>query len=48
MDGDDIMILDTFDTIFVWVGAQANRTEKQNARHIANVTIALSPNSVHC
>ncbi|VDM38758.1 unnamed protein product [Toxocara canis] len=37
LDGDDIMLLDTGDNIYVWVGAQANENEKENAKQTAEV-----------
>lgn len=35
LDGDDVMILDALNTIYVWVGAKANENEKKNALETA-------------
>lgn len=37
LDGDDVMILDALNTIYVWVGAKANENEKKNALETAKV-----------
>ena len=41
MDEDDIMILDTYDTIYFWVGNGARREEKVDALHMISVRIFL-------
>ena len=35
LDGDDVMILDGFNTIYVWIGAGANKEEKDHAEATA-------------
>uniref|UniRef100_A0A0M3I415 Gelsolin-like domain-containing protein n=1 Tax=Ascaris lumbricoides TaxID=6252 RepID=A0A0M3I415_ASCLU len=40
LDGDDVMILDGLNTIFVWIGANANATEKKHANTTAKVKYA--------
>ncbi|CAD6191665.1 unnamed protein product [Caenorhabditis auriculariae] len=35
LDGDDVMILDALNTIYVWVGASANTNEKREAENTA-------------
>jgi len=35
LDGDDVMMLDTRDCIFVWIGEHANDNEKKSAQEIA-------------
>lgn len=37
LDGDDVMILDGLNTIFVWIGANANASEKKHANTTAKV-----------
>lgn len=37
MDGDDVMILDGLNLIYVWVGNGANREEKDAAESTAKV-----------
>uniref|UniRef100_A0A9J2PXZ7 Gelsolin-like domain-containing protein n=1 Tax=Ascaris lumbricoides TaxID=6252 RepID=A0A9J2PXZ7_ASCLU len=37
LDGDDVMILDTGDIIYVWVGAQTSASEKENVNLAAAV-----------
>lgn len=37
LDGDDVMILDGLNLIYVWVGNGANPEEKQAARETADV-----------
>lgn len=37
VEEDDIMLLDTHDTIFLWVGKDANQTEKKEAMTTALV-----------
>uniref|UniRef100_A0A914QVR7 Gelsolin-like domain-containing protein n=1 Tax=Panagrolaimus davidi TaxID=227884 RepID=A0A914QVR7_9BILA len=39
LDGDDVMILDLFNTIYVWVGAGANKEEKEAAEATAKVCL---------
>ena len=38
LEPNDVMILDTFDEIFVWVGEGANQTEKKKSLDLAMVT----------
>ncbi|KAK6031470.1 gelsolin repeat protein, partial [Ostertagia ostertagi] len=38
LDGDDVMILDALNRIYVWVGEGANPSEKTNAVHTAEAT----------
>uniref|UniRef100_A0A9J2PC02 Gelsolin-like domain-containing protein n=1 Tax=Ascaris lumbricoides TaxID=6252 RepID=A0A9J2PC02_ASCLU len=35
LDGDDVMILDNFDAVYVWIGAKSNANEKKNAADTA-------------
>uniref|UniRef100_A0A7E4VD24 Gelsolin n=1 Tax=Panagrellus redivivus TaxID=6233 RepID=A0A7E4VD24_PANRE len=35
LDGDDVMVLDAFNTVYVWVGAGANKEEKEHAEATA-------------
>uniref|UniRef100_A0A7I4Z1A8 Gelsolin repeat protein n=1 Tax=Haemonchus contortus TaxID=6289 RepID=A0A7I4Z1A8_HAECO len=35
LDGDDVMILDALNIIYVWIGAGANQNEKKNAQQTA-------------
>ncbi|VDM43969.1 unnamed protein product [Toxocara canis] len=35
LDGDDVMILDNFDNVYVWIGAGANDNEKRHAEDTA-------------
>ena len=35
LDGDDVMILDTMNLTYVWVGADANKNERDSAEQIA-------------
>lgn len=37
LDGDDVMILDALNRIYVWVGNGANPSEKKNAMNTAEV-----------
>ena len=36
---DDVMLLDAWDTVFIWIGAGANKTERDNAEKVAIVSI---------
>ena len=51
LDGDDVMILDLFNTVYVWVGAGANKEEKDHAEATAKVRlfsiIELDQNILH-
>ena len=38
MEDDDVMLLDTYDSIFLWVGQKANSKEKQEAMKTAVVS----------
>ncbi|XP_023272273.1 gelsolin-like [Seriola lalandi dorsalis] len=40
---DDVMVLDTWDQIFVWVGAEANETEKSGSLKIAQDYVNSDP-----
>jgi len=40
---DDVMILDTFNEVFVWIGHDAMRTEKDNALKLALEYVAKAP-----
>eukprot|EP00742_Colponemidia_sp_Colp-10_P001498 GILJ01001608.1.p1 GENE.GILJ01001608.1~~GILJ01001608.1.p1 ORF type:complete len:830 (-),score=172.89 GILJ01001608.1:131-2620(-) len=47
---EDVMILDTFLEVFIWVGSQSNETEKQTAmevakKYVASATDGRSPDS---
>ena len=33
------MLLDAWDTVFIWIGAGANKTERDNAEKVAIVSI---------
>lgn len=37
LDGDDVMILDALNSIYVWVGANANANEKKEALNTAKL-----------
>ena len=37
MDDDDIMLLDTYDNVFLWVGSNSNAQEKKEAMRTAVV-----------
>ena len=39
---DDVMLLDVFNTLFVWVGSGANSTEKSVANKVASQYIAAA------
>ncbi|WKY14539.1 hypothetical protein Q1695_000235 [Nippostrongylus brasiliensis] len=41
LDGDDVMILDALNTIYVWVGSGANEKEKKNALETAKKYLKL-------
>lgn len=45
MEYDDIMLLDTHDSIFIWVGKDSNTIEKKEAMRTAIVSLfcMLSP-----
>ena len=32
MNNNDVMVLDAFKTIYLWIGRKANKTEKRNAQ----------------
>ena len=38
MDDDDVMLLDTYDSIFLWIGQKSNSKEKQEAMKTAVVS----------
>ena len=38
LNSDDVMLLDAFDEIFIWIGAGANKVEKDNAEKVAIVS----------
>lgn len=40
---DDVMILDTFDTVYVWVGRGANKKEKEEALRVATEYVRSDP-----
>lgn len=37
LDGDDVMILDALNTIYVWIGNGANNEERDSAQNTAKV-----------
>lgn len=41
MQNDDIMILDAFNTIYIWIGATASKVEKQNCSKTVDEYISL-------
>jgi hypothetical protein len=43
LDGDDVMLLDALNTIYIWVGNGANNTERDAAKDTANVCITKPP-----
>ena len=38
MDDDDVMLLDTYESIFLWIGQKSNSKEKQEAMKTAVVS----------
>lgn len=40
LDGDDVMILDGLNLIYVWVGNGANKEEKKEAENMAKVNFS--------
>ncbi|VDK55216.1 unnamed protein product [Anisakis simplex] len=51
LDGDDVMIVDNFDVIYVWIGANANANEKKFAgqlaqKYLASDTLPRPPSAV--
>ena len=30
LNNNDVMVLDAFNTVYIWVGREANKTERQN------------------
>ena len=38
MEDDDVMLLDTYDSIFLWIGQKSNSKEKQEAMKTAVVS----------
>eukprot|EP00058_Branchiostoma_floridae_P019974 XP_002605464.1 hypothetical protein BRAFLDRAFT_120671 [Branchiostoma floridae] len=43
LEEDDVMILDTWDQVFVWIGADANVTEKQESLRITKEYLDTDP-----
>lgn len=48
LDGDDVMILDALNIIYVWVGAGANQDEKRGALNTAKVRSSYENILSHC
>jgi len=40
---EDVMILDTYDTVYVWIGKEANEDEKRESLTIATEYIQSDP-----
>lgn len=44
---DDVMLLDTFNAVFIWVGSHANATEQSSAMSIAQEYISSATDGEH-
>ncbi|XP_051870243.1 villin-1-like [Pristis pectinata] len=45
LDDDDVMLLDTWEQIFLWIGKGANETEKKNAIELAQEYLSTHPSN---
>ncbi|XP_059823538.1 villin-1 [Hypanus sabinus] len=45
LDDDDVMLLDTWDQIFLWIGNEANETEKKNSITLAQEYLSTHPSN---